>query len=147
MLVANLSESKTNMSELANKDLIYKDLSYQLMGALLKVHNKLGPPYQEKYYQRAIEKELGNQKIAFEREYKVKIDYEGEKIGYYSIDFVIDGKIALEVKSAAYFKKKFVGQVLSYLNSANLKLGVLVNFNSERLYYKRIVNPKVIFVD
>ena len=56
------------MSESANKaskDLVYKDLSYQLMGVLFKVHNKLGPSYQEKYYQRAIEKELKAQNIAF----------------------------------------------------------------------------------
>ena len=73
----------------------------------------------------------------------MKIDYEGDKIGYYSIDFVIDDKIAPEVKSTRFFKMKFVGQVLAYLSSANLKLGILVNFNKERLYYKRIVNPKV----
>ncbi|MFC1727833.1 GxxExxY protein [Patescibacteria group bacterium] len=132
------------MSESADKGLIYKNLSYQLMGVLFKVHNKLGPAYQEKYYQRAIEKELKKQKIPFDREHRVKLNYEGENIGHYFIDFVVNDKIALEVKSIRFLKGKYLNQVLAYLSSANLKLGILVNFNAERLYYKRIINPKVI---
>ena len=132
------------MNELANKKkLIYPELSYKLVGVLFKVHSKLGPKYQEKYYQRAIEIELKNQKIPFEREKMVKLEYEEEGIGKYFIDFVVDDKIALEVKAADYFKRDFTFQVLGYLNSANLKLGIIVNFNSDRLRYKRIVNPKV----
>ena len=50
-------------------ELIYKDLSYKIMGILYKVQNKLGTKYQEKYYQRAIESELKKQKIPFEKEY------------------------------------------------------------------------------
>lgn len=64
----------------------------------------------------------------------IKLEYEEEGI---------DKKIALEIKATDYFKRDFTAQVLGYLNSANLKLGIIVNFNSDRLHYKRIVNPKV----
>lgn len=113
------------------------------MGILFKVHSKLGPRFQEKYYQRAIEIELKRQNVPYEREKMVQLEYEKEGIGRYFIDFVIDGKIALEVKASDFFKRNFIPQVLAYLNSAKLKLGIIANFNSNRLLYKRLVNPKV----
>lgn len=127
----------------AKRKLVYPELSYKVMGVLFKVHSKLGPKYQEKYYQRAIEVELKKQSIPFEREKMIRLNYEREKIGRYFIDFVINGKIALEIKSADFFKRDFTNQILSYLDSANLKLGIIANFNGNRLKYKRIINPKV----
>lgn len=123
-------------------NLIYPELSYQVMGVLFKVHSKLGPKFQEKYYQRAIEIELKRQKIPFKREKLVRLEYEKERIGRYYIDFVIDDKIALEVKAVDYYKRDFTSQVLAYLNSANLRLGIIANFNGDKLKYKRLVNPK-----
>ena len=111
------------------------------MSVLFNVHNSLGRNFQEKYYQRAIEIEFRNLKIPFEREKVVKLEYKGEGIGRYFIDFVVDRKIALEVKAADFFRVDFVIQVLAYLDSANLKLGIVANFNSDRLLYKRVVNP------
>lgn len=124
-------------------NLIYPELSYKLMGILFKVHNKLGSNYQEKYYGRAVEQELKIQGVRYEKEKMVKINYESENIGKYFIDFVIENKIALEIKASPFFKRKYLGQVLAYLAAANLKLAILVNFNSYRLFFKRIVNPKV----
>ncbi len=122
--------------------LIYPELSYRLMNILFKVHNKLGPKYQEKYYQRAIEIEFNKQKIPFEKEKYIRLKYEGENIGCYYIDFVIEKKIALEIKSLDYFKRDFTSQILAYLNTTNLRLGIIVNFNGERLQYRRYINPK-----
>ena len=129
------------------EDLVYPELSYRLIGLLFKIHNKLGPNYQEKYYQRAIESELKKQKISFEREKFVKLEYESESIGKYFIDFVVDGKIALEIKTDEFFRRKYLQQVLAYLAATNLKLAILVNFRSNRLYFKRIINPKVKLAD
>lgn len=126
-----------------NNKLIYPELSYKLMGILFKVHNKLGSNYQEKYYQRAIERELKAQGIKYEKEKMIKINYESKDIGKYFIDFVIENKIALEVKTDQFFRRKYLQQVLAYLDAANLKLAILVNFRGNRLFFKRIVNPKV----
>ena len=114
------------------------------MGALFKVQNKLGSSYQEKYYQRAIATELKEQNIPFIREKEIILGYGNEGIGKYRLDFVIDNKIALEVKTVPFLKDDFTRQLLAYLASANLKLGIIANFRTRRLTYRRIVNPKVI---
>jgi len=131
----------------ANKRIVYPELSYQLMGTLFKVHNKLGPNYQEKYYQRAIESELKKLGIKYEREKMVPLRYEEGNIGKYFIDFVIDDKIVLEIKTDEFFKRKYLQQVLDYLSAINLKLAIIVNFRRNKLFYKRIINPKVIIKD
>ena len=124
-------------------NLIYPELSYIIMNILFKVHNKLGGQYQEKYYQRAVEIELTKQGILFDREKMVKLYYDNQNIGRYFIDFVIDNKVVLELKTAEFFKRNYIHQVLAYLNVVNLKLALLVNFHRDKLYCKRIVNPKV----
>lgn len=126
-----------------NSEIIYPELSYKLMGILFKVHNKLGSNYQEKHYQRAIETELKKQKINYEREKMVKVRYESEEIGKYFIDFIVDNKISLEIKTDEFFRRKHLQQVLDYLSATNLKLAIIVNFRKGKLFYKRIVNPKV----
>ena len=123
--------------------LIYPKLSYQIMGVLFKVHNKLGSSYQEKYYQRAIKKELEDQEIPFEKEKQIKLTYEDEGIGNYFLDFVIDGKIILEVKALPFIKKEWTNQVVAYLVSTNLPLAIIANFRSPKLTYKRYVNPNL----
>lgn len=123
--------------------LIYPKLSYQLMGVLFKVHSKLGSSYQEKYYQRAIKKELEKQKIPFKREMQIKLSYEEEKIGDYYLDFVIDDKIVLEVKAVPFIKKEWTNQVIAYLVSTGLTLAIVANFRTPKLTYKRYVNPNL----
>lgn len=122
--------------------IIYPQLSYQIMGVLFNVHNKLGPAYQEKYYQRAIEAEFNTQQVPFEREKLIQLQYQSAAIGKYYLDFVIENKIILETKAIDFFKRKDFRQVLAYLDVTNLKLAILTNFNTPKLTYKRIVNPK-----
>ena len=123
--------------------LIYPELSYKLMGVLFKVHRDLGNSYQEKYYQRAIAIALKEASIAFEKEFRINLSYSDKKIGHYSLDFVIEDKIALEIKTVPKFTATYQKQVLAYLNSAKLKLGIIANFRTERLTYKRLINPLV----
>ena len=123
--------------------LIYPELSYQVMGVLFRVHRRLGNTYQEKYYQRAIEVELKKEKIPYKKEFLIRLNYADVKIGRYFLDFVIDEKIALEVKTTPALKQTYLKQVLAYLDAANLKLGIVANFRTNRLTYKRLVNPKV----
>lgn len=136
---------ETNLKRMnSNKRIIYPELSYKLMGALFKVHNTLGSSYQEKYYQRAIATELKEQDIPFIREKEITLGYGNQGIGEYRLDFVIDNKIALEVKTVPFLKDDFIRQLLAYLVSANLKLGIVANFRTQKLTYRRVVNPKVI---
>lgn len=126
-----------------NAKLIYPELSYQLLGILFKIHSKLGSSYQEKYYQRAIEQELILQKITFKREVPIDVEYSGVKLGKHLLDFVIDNKIVLETKAELKITPDFIGQVISYLKSARLPLGIIANFRTPRLTYRRIINPLI----
>lgn len=121
--------------------LIYPELSYKIQGILFKVHNKLGSTRQEKHYQRAIEIELTDQGLPFQREKKVALEYLGKKIGDYFLDFVIDDKIILELKAKDFYTSKDINQVISYLKTLKLRLGILANFRLDRLRYRRIINP------
>ena len=123
--------------------LIYGKFSYELMGILFEVHRKLGNSYQEKYYQRAIALALDKANIPYKREVMVKLTFNNQDIGKYFLDFVVANKIALEIKTVPQFKDVYFKQVLAYLDAINLKLGIIANFRTKRLTYKRLVNPRV----
>lgn len=113
------------------------------MGILFRVHRKLGNTYQEKYYQRAIEQEFLQLKIPFVKELQIKLVYGDNPIGKYFLDFVVEEKIAVEIKTVPSFNQQYLNQVLAYLDSAKLKLGIIANFRTPRLTYRRLVNPRV----
>lgn len=127
-----------------SNDIVYPKLSYNIMGILFSVQNNLGNELQEKIYQRAVEKRLLEQKILFIREFHLPIQDEHRVIGKYYLDFVIDGKIAVELKAKPSLTDKDLRQLLAYLQIARLKLGILANFHTRQLTYKRVVNPSVV---
>ena len=120
-------------------DLVHKELSYFIVGILFNVYNELGGGYQEKYYQRAIASELRKNNINFKEQVIVPLNYGDTGIGRYYIDFVIDGKIVLEIKVLPRFYSRDIKQVLAYLKSSNLPLGILASFNRQELKFKRIL--------
>ncbi|MFA6159862.1 MAG: GxxExxY protein [Parcubacteria group bacterium] len=125
--------------------LIYPELSYEIIGILYDIHNELGNKYQEKYYQRAIEIEFIDKKISFKKELPANLVYKGNKIGKYFLDFLIENKIILEIKTTDSFKVRDFKQVSAYLKNTNMHLGILANFRTEKLTYKRILNPDYLY--
>lgn len=128
-----------NKEEKKVAELLYPELSYELMGILFEVHNKLGTKYQEKHYQRAIEAKLKLLNIPYQREVKMEVMFDGIKIGDFYADFVIDGKILLETKMIFGITQDEVKQVLRYLDALELKLAIIANFKHPRLETKRVV--------
>jgi GxxExxY protein len=120
-------------------NLIFPELSYKIVGILFEVHTLLGNRYQEKYYQRAVAIKLKNNNISFKKEISVDLIIDNEKIGKYFLDFLIEEKVILELKAKPSFTKNDYRQVQAYLKATNLKLGILANFYSESLEYKRIL--------
>jgi len=120
-------------------ELVYKKLSYLIVGVLFNVYNELGGGYQEKYYQRAIALELKKLKISFKEQALVNLNYRGENIGKYYIDFVIENKIVLEIKVTPRFYSRDIKQVLAYLKATGLPLGILASFSKKRLKFKRVL--------
>ena len=126
--------------ELIRKDILYSDLSYEIIGILYEVSSELGGGYQEKYYQRAVEVAFTKNNISYISQCPYKIKYRGEIIGRYFMDFVVEDKIVLEIKRGDYFRRSNINQIKGYLEATDLKLGILINFTSKGLKYKRIVN-------
>ena len=119
---------------------IYKELSYKVVGILFEVYNELGFGYQEKYYEKAIEKILLKEKISFKRQAPFILKFRGEPIGKYYLDFIIDNKIVLELKKGNYFPKRNINQVKEYLKITGLKLAILANFTTTGVKFLRILN-------
>ncbi len=123
------------------ENLLYRDLTYKIRGILYKIYNQLGSNYRESTYVKAIEKELVESGIRYEKEKNIPIIYKGVIISYYKPDFVIEDKIILEVKSTPFIDKNFYKQVMSYLKSSSYKLALIANFG-KRLRIKRIIYDK-----
>lgn len=120
--------------------ILYKELSYEIVGALFDAFKSLGSNYQEKYCQRAVEMFLEKRKIPFKREVPVKIVVESNLIGKHFLDFLINDSIILELKKGNRNNMSDIKQVLMYLKTTGLKLGILAYFGSNGVTYKRIIN-------
>lgn len=129
---------------MANKDavLIHPELSYKIMGATFKIYNNLGWGHKEITYQRALALELDNLGLKFEREKFVSIEYDDRKIGREFLDFVVDGKVVVELKVTPKFGYVHINQVVSYLKNSDLQLAILIYFTKDGVRYRRILNSK-----
>ena len=121
-------------------ELIYKDESFKIIGAAMEVHKELGAGFHESVYQEAFELELQKQEIPNEREALLNIYYKGQKLKKrYSADFVCYDRIVVELKALSILSTDHEAQILNYLKTSGLKLGLLINFGSRSLQYKRLV--------
>lgn len=127
--------------QMKNKiDLIYKDLTYKIIGVLFEVYNKLGYGYQEKYYQKAIAALLKKRNVKFREQIYVPLMFNSKRIGKYFLDFLIEDKIVLEIKKSGNFQRNNIEQIYAYLKASGLKLGILANFTKTEVKIKRIAN-------
>ena len=123
-------------------DILFKDESYAIIGACIKVHSGLGAGFLEAVYQEALERELKNRNIPFLRQPKLSIYFDGEKLNkYYIADFLCYNSIVLEIKATSSINESFIKQLHNSLKASKLQLGILINFGSASLTYKRILCP------
>ncbi|MBU2539719.1 GxxExxY protein [Patescibacteria group bacterium] len=138
----NYEYNLNKQSKLRRKDLLYPELSYQIIGILFDVSNKLGYGYQEKYYQKAVSTRLKETNLLFKEQVPIEISFDKNPIGRYFLDFLIENKIILEIKKMDKFLKNNTDQVYAYLKATGLELGILANFTKKGLQFKRIINLK-----
>lgn len=129
-----------NTKGVIKEGLLFPELSYQLIGILFEVYNTLGYGYQEKYYQKGVASLLTKANISFKEQVLVEVKIGDAVIAKGYADFIIDGKIILELKKGDSFRKNNIDQINSYLKMTGLQLGILANFTSKGLLSKRIVN-------
>lgn len=124
-------------------ELVYKDESYSIVGAAIKVYNELGFGYQEKYYYRGLKKALEDLGFKVTEQLWTPLIFEGQSIGGYYLDFLVEKgacKIIIELKIANAVYHQHIKQVFGYLKANNLKLGIIIVFTTHGLISKRVLN-------
>ena len=121
-------------------DLIYKDEVYAIVGAALEVHKDLGCGFLEAVYQEAFQLELQSRNIPFVPQKQLTLFYKGQRLAkeYYA-DVVCYNSIIIELKALDQLPSRATAQILNYLKASRLKVGVLINFGSSSLEWKRFV--------
>lgn len=126
------------------KDLrfLHRDITEKIIGCAMKAHSKLGNGFQEVIYQRALSIEMKKAGLNFERELEMPIYYDDEHIGTRRVDFLVESKVSVEIKAITKLEDVQLCQAINYLEAYNLEIGLLINFGSRSLEFKRLVNGK-----
>lgn len=122
-------------------DLKYKAITEKIIGASFEVHKFLGNGFQEVIYQRALAYEMRKAGLDFAREIEQNIFYKQleEPIGTRRADFVVEGRVLVELKAIIQLEDVHWAQALNYLKAYKLEVGLLINFGSKSLTFKRLV--------
>ena len=104
-------------------------LTESVIGAAIEVHRALGPGFLESTYGKALAIELRHRRISFEQEAPIAMSYRGESIGEGRLDFLVEGKLILELKAVDQLHPIHTAQAISYLKATGHKLALLINFN------------------
>lgn len=122
-------------------ELKFKELTEQILGASFDVHSYLGNGFQEVIYQRALACEFRDRNLSYVREAHHSIYYKKieKPIGTRRADFVVDNKVLVELKAISQLEEVHYAQILSYLKAYKFEVGLLINFGTRSLTFKRIV--------
>lgn len=123
-----------------NEKVVFPKLSYEVVGALYEVWNDIGWSHKEKYLEKAVAVAFQRKGIQFIEQYKVDLKFKDKKVGTYYFDFLVEDKIIVELKRREYFSQQDIKQLYAYLQSSELKLGILAHFTRDGVKIKRILN-------
>jgi GxxExxY protein len=119
----------------------YADITERVIGCSFEVHKFLGSGFQEVIYQRALAYEMQQVGLSFAREISQDIFYKdlSDPIGTRRADFVVEERVLVELKAVAHLEDAHWAQILNYLRAYRLEVGLLINFGSKSLTFKRFV--------
>jgi len=129
------------MKVMIKKEYPLSDLTGKIIGCAMEVHNILGNGFQEVIYQRALAIEMAHQGLRFSREHEMDIHYKGERIGGRRVDFFVEDRIMVEIKAVIQLEDVHLAQAINYLEAYGLDIGLLINFGSKSLQFKRVMKP------
>ncbi|MGD9110196.1 MAG: GxxExxY protein [Phycisphaerales bacterium] len=118
----------------------YKELTRKVIGAVMEVHRNLRCGFLESVYEAALAVEFRNQKVLFEQQRPIDVYYKDSVVKQFFCDFLVDEALIVELKAVKQLTDIEIGQVLNYLKATNMKLGLLLNFGTRSLEYKRVIN-------
>ncbi len=122
----------------------YKEITEKIIGSAMRVHAVLGNGFQEIIYQRALEIEMIDSGLKFGREFTMPVYYKKIQIGERRVDFFVEEKIMVEIKAIIQLENVHLAQAKNYLEAYNMQVGLLINFGSISLQFKRLENSKSI---
>jgi GxxExxY protein len=117
------------------------ELTGKIIGCAMEVHKILGNGFQERIYQRCMAIEMSLQKLNFSREFEMDIFYKHEHVGTRRVDFFVEQKIMVELKAVIRLEDVHLAQAINYLEAYKMDIGLLINFGSRSLEFKRVMKP------
>lgn len=125
-----------------NEKYIHSDITSAILGAAFEVHKQIGCGFVEAVYHRAMLWELYLRKIEHESEKELPIYYKNHKVGSRRADILVNKLVIIELKATSQLENIHLAQAINYLETFNLDVGLLLNFGSRSLEYKRVIHPK-----
>src|SRR5262249_33827811 len=120
-------------------DGLHAELTRAIIGAAYEVHGELGNGFLERVYATALRNELYSKGIPVIAEAPIQVIYKGEAVGSYYADLLVDGRVICEIKAVKRLLPEHEAQLLHYLKSTAIRVGLLLNFGSDRVQVKRMV--------
>jgi GxxExxY protein len=118
----------------------HSEITGKIIGCAMKVHSELGNGFQEIIYQRALAIEMQKHNLIFNRELEMPIYYDGVDIGKRRVDFLVSDIVMVEIKATSKLEDAHLAQILNYLEAYKLETGLLLNFGSKSLEFRRITS-------
>ncbi len=118
------------------------EITYKINGCAMKVHNTLGNGFQEAIYQRCLAIEMEKVGLGFQREIEQTVFYEGIDVGTRRADFIVEGRVVLELKAIISLEDVHLAQAKNYTVVYDFPIGLLINFGGTSLQFKKVFNPK-----
>jgi len=132
------SQTNADTAQTNADNFLFGELSGIILGCFYRVYDRLGFGLLESVYKNALAKELTKAGVAFEREVAIDVWDDGEKIGHFKADFVVENKMILEVKSSQMIVDSDRKQLLNYLRSSDVEVGLLLHFGPKAFFQRMI---------
>lgn len=130
------------MALIVKNEYVASGITGDVIGSAMEVHRRLGPGFLESVYEEALAVELELKKIKFERQKSLPVFYRDKIIKKFTCDFLVDGQIIVELKAVKEIAEIDRLQVINYLKACGIEIGLLLNFGSQSLEYKRLINSR-----
>ncbi len=125
--------SVNSVVSLTPKEFPLKGITERIISCAIEVHSILGPGLLESVYEDALAQEFTLRGIAYEKQKEISLKYKGKEIGKHRIDYLIENEVIVELKAVETMNKIYEAQILTYLRAMDKRVGLLINFNVERL--------------
>lgn len=118
--------------------MLYKELTGEILKTCFEVSNELGAGFMESVYQNALLIAFRQKEISVKPQFPIAVIFRGETVGNFIADFLVENKVIVEVKAVSNLAPEHQAQIINYLKATGIEVGLLVNFGTSRLQYKRL---------